>query len=216
MRTKPMPKPRDHSTAWVHESGKPIRPAFDKNGEQRPTTATDKEGKRVSTLSERTLVHCSVNQAASHLIHYFQARGNADGDVARLSLRAEVPLPGSPGAMRFERTAIATITARNTPGGILPHYGVTWAPEHAGPYPTFSGDLAIESGDDYDSFYLVLKGSYEPPLGAVGAAFDAVVGHRIAEMTARNLIATIADSIETDFGAVESAKLHTRSAVSSP
>jgi hypothetical protein len=93
---------------------------------------------------------------------------------------------------------------------MLPHYAVTWAPEVAGPYPTFTGDLAIESGDDYQSFYLVLTGSYEPPLGALGAAFDAVVGHRIAESTARNLLATIADSIEADFTSVELAKAATR------
>ncbi len=164
----------------------------------------------MSTLSERTLVHCSVNQAAGHLARYFKARGNSDGDVARLSLRAEVPVPGSHETLRLERTAIATLVPRHQPGDMLPHYGVTWAPEHAGPYPTFSGDLAIEAGDDYHSFYLVLTGSYEPPLGAVGAAFDAVVGKRIAQLTARNLLSVIADSIEADFVTVEHTKAEAR------
>jgi hypothetical protein len=164
----------------------------------------------MSKLSERTLVHCSVNQAARHLAHYFQARGNSDGDVARLSLRAEVPVPGSKGGMRLERTAIATVVPRHTPGQMMPHYAVTWAPAAPGPYPTFTGDLSIESGDDYDSFYLALNGSYEPPLGAFGAAFDAVVGHRIAELSARNLLAMIADSIEADFHEVEGKKATAR------
>jgi hypothetical protein len=106
----------------------------------------------VSTISEKTFVHCSVNQAPRQLLHYFQARGNKEGNVARLNLRAEVPLPGSQDGVRLERTAIATIVARHMPGEMLPHYGVTWAPEYAGPYPTFAGDLAIEIGDDYDSF----------------------------------------------------------------
>jgi hypothetical protein len=160
----------------------------------------------VSTLSERTLVHCSINQAASHLARYFQARGNSDGDIARLSLRANVSVPGSKETMRLERTAIATLTPRHAAGEMLPHYGVTWAPEHGGPYPTFTGDLAIESADDYQSFYLVLTGTYQPPLGAVGAAFDAVIGHRIAAMTALDLLATIADSVEADFVDVEKIK----------
>jgi hypothetical protein len=164
----------------------------------------------MTTLSERTLVHCSVNQAAKHLARYFKARGNSDGDIARLNLRAEVPVPGAKGTMKLERTAIATLVPRHTPGEIMPHYGVTWAPEQTGPYPTFSGDLAIESGDDYHSFYLVLTGNYQPPLGAVGAAFDAVLGHRIAESTARNLLATIADSIEADFLSVEQSKADAR------
>jgi hypothetical protein len=55
-----------------------------------------------------------------------------------------------------------------------------------------------------------LNGSYEPPLGPVGAAFDAVVGHKIAENTARNLLAMIADSIEADFVAIEETKAETR------
>ena len=164
----------------------------------------------MSTLSERTLVHCSVNQAAGHLARYFKARGNSDGDVARLSLRAEVPVPGSTETLKLERTAIATLVPRHKPGEMLPHYAVTWAPEHAGPYPTFNGDLAIESGEDYHSFYLVLNGTYEPPLGSLGAAFDAVLGRRIAQTTARNLLAVIADSIEADFGAVERSKAEAR------
>jgi hypothetical protein len=167
----------------------------------------------MSTLSERTLVHCSVNQATLHLASYFKARGNSDGDVARLSLRAEVPMPGATESIKLERTAIATLVPRHRAGEMLPHYAVTWAPEHAGPYPTFSGDLAIESGDDYRSFYLVLNGDYEPPLGAVGAAFDAVIGHRIAQNTARNLLAVIADSIEADFTDVEQRKAETRQRV---
>ena len=170
----------------------------------------------MSTISERTLVHCSVNQAARHLARYFKARGNSDGEVARLSLRAEVPVPGSKGKMQLERTAIATLVPRHKPGEMTPHYGVTWAPEAVGPYPTFTGDLAIESGDDYQSFYLALHGTYEPPLGALGAAFDAVVGHRIAEMTARNLLAVIADSIEADFLAVERTKADARNRAETP
>lgn len=164
----------------------------------------------MSELSERTIVHCAVNQAALHLARYFRARGNSDGDVARLNLRAEVPLLGVKDAVRLELTAIATLVPRHAPGDMLPHYAVSWAPEENGPYPKFAGELSIENTDDYSSFYLVLKGNYEPPLGVVGAAFDAVVGHRIAQSTARNLLATIADSIEAGFIAIETTKTDAR------
>lgn len=160
----------------------------------------------MSNISERTTVHCAVNQAARHLTRYFAARGNSDGDIARVHLRAEVPVPGVHGGFSLERTAIATLVPSHSLGAMLPRYAVTWAPENAGPYPRFAGSLSVASSEDYDSFDLVLEGSYEPPLGAVGAVFDAVVGHRIAESTARNLLATIADSIEADFCEVESAK----------
>ncbi len=163
----------------------------------------------MSSLVERAIVHCSVNQASLHLARYFRARGNSDGDIARLNLRADVQVPGS-NTFRLERTAIATLTPLHARGEMLPHYAVNWTPERSGPYPTFNGDLAIENADDYHSFYLVLKGTYEPPLGVLGAAFDAVVGHRIAELTARNLLATIADSIEADFTVVETSKAQAR------
>jgi hypothetical protein len=165
----------------------------------------------MSELSERTLVHCSVNQAKLHLEHYFKARGVRAGDAARINLRADVPVPGTRDGVRLARTAIASIVPRHKPGDLVPHYAVTWESESGGPYPTFSGDLAIENSEDYDSFYLVLKGTYEPPLGAVGAAFDAVVGHRIAEASARNLLSTIADSVEADFSAIEKTKAVERS-----
>lgn len=160
----------------------------------------------MSHISERTTVHCGVNQAARHLTRYFAARGNSDGDIARVHLRAEVPIPGLRGGVRLERTAIASLIPRHALGAMLPAYAVTWVPESAGPYPRFAGTLSVASSEDYDSFDLVLDGDYEPPLGAVGVAFDAVVGHRIAESTARNLLATIADSIEADFCEIESAK----------
>ncbi|GAC1565861.1 MAG: hypothetical protein NVS3B17_23490 [Vulcanimicrobiaceae bacterium] len=164
----------------------------------------------MSNISERTTVHCSVNQAARHLTRYFAARGNSEGDSARVHLRAEVPIPGVRGGVGLERTAIATLSPSHTPGDMLPHYAVTWLPEMSGPYPRFAGTLSVAGDEDYDSFDLVLEGSYQPPLGAVGVAFDAVVGHRIAQSTARNLLATIADSIEADFRDIESVKAASR------
>ena len=35
---------------------------------------------------------------------------------------------------------------------------------------------------------VVLEGNYEPPLGLVGKALDAVVGHRIAEASVHKFI----------------------------
>jgi hypothetical protein len=43
---------------------------------------------------------------------------------------------------------------------------------------------------------LDLDGKYEPPLGPLGAAFDAVFGHRIAEATANVLLESVRDLIE--------------------
>lgn len=108
--------------------------------------------------------------------------------------------------MSLEHPAIATIAARHVHGDMMPSYAVTWAPEGGGPYPTFVGNLRIGSMDDYESFELVLDGRYEPPLGVLGAGFDLVLGHHIADAMATNLVQTIAREIEAAFTADEAAK----------
>ena len=75
-----------------------------------------------------------------------------------------------------------------------------------GPFPLFAGELQVENAEDYDAFWLVLDGSYEPPFGIAGAAFDRIVGVRIATICARNLLAHIAETIESHYGADEARK----------
>jgi hypothetical protein len=48
-----------------------------------------------------------------------------------------------------------------------------------------------------------LEGGYEPPLGAIGKAFDAAIGHKIAESTADDLLNVIGERIEHDFATDE-------------
>ena len=91
---------------------------------------------------------------------------------------------------------------------MTPRYSVAWAPEDPGPFPLFAGELRVENAEDYDAFWLVLEGSYEPPLGLVGAAFDRIAGARIAAICARNLLARIADEIETEFTEDEARKTY--------
>ena len=45
---------------------------------------------------------------------------------------------------------------------------------------------------------LDLAGKYEPPLGIVGNALDAVVGHRIAEASVHRFISDVAAYLRTD------------------
>jgi hypothetical protein len=76
-----------------------------------------------------------------------------------------------------------------------------WEPAAGGPFPTFAGSLKMHPlGLDTE---LVLSGEYQPPLGLVGEAFDAVIGKRIAEATAQMLLETIKQNLEADFAAVK-------------
>jgi uncharacterized membrane protein len=56
---------------------------------------------------------------------------------------------------------------------------IRWRPV-SGPYPSFKGQLLARRGDAH-SCRLEIDGEYVPPGGIAGAAFDAVLGRRIAE-----------------------------------
>ncbi|MGA2392379.1 MAG: hypothetical protein ABSH03_03390 [Candidatus Lustribacter sp.] len=67
---------------------------------------------------------------------------------------------------------------------------IGWQPHDGGPYPTFHGTLSVEEIDGLFS-RLDLDGTYEPPLGLAGLAFDAVLGHRLAVAAVRQLLSDL-------------------------
>lgn len=85
-------------------------------------------------------------------------------------------------------------------------WDISWEPEVGGIYPRFHGSLSIRASDTYESARLELRGSYEPPLGAIGKAFDSVLGKRIAELTGERFLDEIASAIEERHRAEEAAK----------
>lgn len=74
-----------------------------------------------------------------------------------------------------------------------------WKPE--GPYPAFDGFLAIRPSNGKTQ--IELRGSYKPPFGPLGEAFDSAVGYRIAHVTAAALLEEIREELERDFAAVK-------------
>lgn len=74
-------------------------------------------------------------------------------------------------------------------------FRVFWSPSGGGPFPEFKGRLIVWSEDDPDRGFIELIGEYEPPLSLVGEAFDAAVGHRIAQRTAERFLKRVADGI---------------------
>lgn len=121
--------------------------------------------------------------------------------------------PGPNGAARIvlhaiglERAATVSLTPAHRPQDMEPRYAVHWGAEAGGPYPIFDGVLAVGGADDYNSFSLDIEGTYEPPLGLAGKAFDVVLGQRIADATLGALLAEIQVSIEARFQAEEAAK----------
>ena len=160
----------------------------------------------VSRLKQKTLVACSMTQGKNRLMQFMKGNGCKDGTSLEIPLGFHVLAPGSDADMRVAHTVVLDIRISSRPAEYEARFDVEWKPSSGGLYPSFSGELSIEN-ENYDSFWLVLEGTYEPPFGVIGSAFDAVVGRRIAGQSARELLARIAASMEAGFQADEDAKL---------
>jgi hypothetical protein len=62
-------------------------------------------------------------------------------------------------------------------------------------FPDFHGELRLRIAS-VDETLLTLEGEYRPPLGPLGAVFDALVGRRIARSTMSELLGRIAKAME--------------------
>jgi hypothetical protein len=147
----------------------------------------------MAQLHEYISVNCPFERVPGFLADYFATMGEQGDRPAVIELRA--PL----GEARLEREVVAHLTPK--PG--YPGYtriGITWAPKDGGPYPTFEGVLSASQETD-EGCRLDLDGEYTPPLGPVGAVFDLVVGHTIAQGTADNLLHHIRVVLEDAFKA---------------
>jgi hypothetical protein len=157
----------------------------------------------MTTIACRQLVRAPLGSAARFLTAFYQAHRTQEGEAC-LTLHAG----------DLAREARVTLTSTPVPGTMTPHYTVSWKDELDGPYPIFNGTIVIESDNDYNAFWLDLQGGYAPPGGLGGAVFDAIVGKRIAAVTAETLLHEIAVEIEHRFAAEETTKQHAHGSAS--
>ncbi len=131
----------------------------------------------MSTIHDYTTVACPFDEVPDRLYAHF------DGGNATLPLRVKI------GDLKLERDVDFHLKTKPAyPGYKL--LDVSWAPKDGGPYPAFAGTLSVAE-DATGWSRIELDGSYKPPFGIAGAAFDAAVGHRIAQSTAAELLAEI-------------------------
>jgi hypothetical protein len=82
---------------------------------------------------------------------------------------------------------------------------IHWKPQ-GGPYPEFEGELTVRADETYETSRLELRGSYRPPGGIIGAAFDFVAGGRIASATAQALLRRLGNEMVKRYQHDEQAK----------
>jgi hypothetical protein len=163
----------------------------------------------MSTLHVSHRVDCAVAQAPEFLERFFEE--HAKDGVVTIALRAPINLPGIP-TMALSRDCVVRIERSPHRGELDVPYAVSWEPASGGPFPRFLGSIVIGNDEDYDRCILSLDGTYEPPFGLAGAAFDAEVGHAVAESTGLDLLQRIGTFVEQSYRAVESAKAMRRAA----
>jgi hypothetical protein len=87
---------------------------------------------------------------------------------------------------------------RDAPLGPRTRLRLAWeAPEHTGLFPTMDATLdvyALTPEETQIDFF----GVYRPPLGVVGAAIDAAVGHHIAQATVHRFVREISERLRVD------------------
>jgi hypothetical protein len=132
-------------------------------------------------------VRCPYKKAAALIQAYLREQSPSGASTATVELSLHV------GDLKLEHDVLVTIKPR--PG--YPGYEILdihWEARGGGPFPTFTGKLSLE--DEGPFCRLNLDGEYKPPLGIAGAAFDAVVGHRIAEATGNDFLEQLRQFVE--------------------
>lgn len=125
-------------------------------------------------------MRCPSERVPELIGNYLSGFGGGLNAPAKLPMRLQI------GDLIVEQEVEASITTRP---GILGYqlFNLTWKPANEALFPCFSGTLS--AADEGGGFCrLDLDGSYAPPLWPLGIAFDAALGHRIAEATVRDLL----------------------------
>lgn len=150
----------------------------------------------MTKIREETFVRCPPQRAQGYLLEYLRSLGSENGG-SKLKLTATVGSKEGP-HVTLSRDAVATLEPlSNEP--LEYRVLINWAPTSTEPLPKFNGAFHVQWDEEYGNCRLIIEGSYEPPLGAIGKIFDAVAGERIAHTTMAALLANVRDAIESAY-----------------
>jgi hypothetical protein len=121
------------------------------------------------------------------------------------SVRAEAlatTLRANVGPVEFGADAVVEVTSveegPHAPLGPRTRLGLTWhASKRPELFPTMMATLDVYALGPEET-QVDFHGSYRPPLGVVGAAVDALVGHRIAQATVHRFVKEITERLRVD------------------
>ena len=100
------------------------------------------------------------------------------------------PLGEVPGVSKLVEVHVLDVVTRGESAVLAPRWQATGP--GGGLFPALDADIWLTPAGE-GSARLSLAGVYRPPLGALGAGLDRAVFHRVADATARSLLARVAD-----------------------
>lgn len=107
------------------------------------------------------------------------------------ALRVSLSDFGIPGNLKLEKEIVVTATMERDDLNLNDVLRVRFeATDSGGLYPSFSGTLDVNAEDS--GSVLQLSGTYDPPGGAAGRAFDATVGYLIAQRSMASFLEDLA------------------------
>lgn len=119
------------------------------------------------------------------------------GDKRVGSFDLEVPFDrvGLPAIGKFSRHVTLTLgePERRSDGATL--IPLVWRDARSNNFPQFEGCFEITALDQRSTQVAVI-GDYVPPMGPLGAAFDAAVGRHIAQVTVEELLQRLRAALE--------------------
>ena len=142
----------------------------------------------MTEIHDDIVVECPSDEAASYLQEFFARSGERAGDAV---LALKIPVADA----TLQRDVLAKLTPRKAEPGFRT-LDLSWAPKGGGPYPAFDGTLVL-ADRTAATCTLMLYGRYGPPGGIAGAAFDAVLGKRLAAASLKALLEVFRTAIET-------------------
>jgi len=156
----------------------------------------------MSNLLQRLYLRCPYARARTYLDSALHDLASS-GETQVVRLRVPIDLDGQRG---LEKDVVVTFGKGEDPLHFDQPWTVHWTPSGGGPYPDFDGTLTVRADEDFGSSMLELSGVYDPPMGVAGAAFDAIVGSRIANATAREFLSRLGRDMEARFASEEAGK----------
>lgn len=145
----------------------------------------------MTTLREFVSIPCTVDDVRAFIPLYLETYRREDG-VLRFPLRVPLEDFGLPEALSIERDVDFDVKLQRDVYNLNDDFALTWKPSGGGLYPTFDERLIVWSEGSPEETFVQLYGTYKPPLGAPGIAFDTMIGHLIAQRTAHAFLTTLA------------------------